>query len=90
MYQVILESVLGIHRVGDRILVNPCIPPGWNRYQVTYHFRSAVYRIDVENSSGAETGVAAVFFDNKLLAEHSFPLLDDGLTHEVRVVMGVA
>ena len=55
IYQAILESVLGIQRRGDRIEVNPCIPPDWTEYEVTYRFRSAVYRIHVENPNGAES-----------------------------------
>ncbi len=55
-YQAILESVLGIHRRGDRIEIDPCIPPDWAGYEVTYHFRSAVYRIHVENAIRARIG----------------------------------
>jgi cyclic beta-1,2-glucan synthetase len=90
IYRAILESVLGIHRLGDRVEVNPCIPPGWTQYEVTYHFRSAVYRIHVENPTGTESRVRAVWLDNNLLLEHSFALLDDGRTHQVRVVLGPA
>ena len=88
IYQAILESVLGIHRLGDRLEVNACIPTDWTGYEVTYHFRSAVYRIQVENPIGAESGVAALWLDNKPLPEHGFPLVDDGRTHQVRVVIG--
>jgi cyclic beta-1,2-glucan synthetase len=88
LYRVILESVLGINRLGDRLEINACIPPDWAQYDVNYHFRSAVYRIHVENAIGTESGVARVWLDNELLPEHSFPLLDDGRTHQVRVVIG--
>jgi hypothetical protein len=42
----------------------------------------------VENSVGADSGVAAVLLDDKLMTARSFPLLDDGQTHQVRVVLG--
>jgi cyclic beta-1,2-glucan synthetase len=90
LYRAILESVLGIHRLGDRVEVNPCIPPDWKQYEVTYQFQSAVYRIHVENPIGAESRVRAVWLDDDPLPEHSFPLLDDGRTHQVRVVLGQA
>ena len=87
VYRVILESVLGIQRLGDRLLVNPCIPPDWTGYNVTYRFRSSVYRIQVEKPAGALSGMAAVWLDNRLMPEQGFPLLDDGQTHQVRVAI---
>ena len=88
IYQAILESVLGIYRLGNRIQVKPCVSPEWAQYEVTYQFRSASYRIVVENPFGVESGVSAIYLDNELLAAGSFPLTDDGLTHEVRVLLG--
>jgi cyclic beta-1,2-glucan synthetase len=88
IYRVILESILGIHRLGDRLQMSPCIPPAWTGYEVNYRYRSAVYRIAVENPSGAESGAAAVWLDNNVLPEPNVPLLDDGRTHHVRVVVG--
>jgi cellobiose phosphorylase len=90
VYQAILESLLGINRTGDRIEINPCIPVDWREFEVTYRFRTAVYRIHVENPLGAESGVASVSLDQELLAAQSFPLRDDGQTHDVCIQMGAA
>ena len=35
--------------LGDRINFQPCIPPEWSRFEITYRFRSATYAITVEN-----------------------------------------
>ncbi len=88
IYRAILESILGVYRRGDRIDFKACIPPDWSEYQITYSFRSAVYLIHVENRSGAESGLATLWLDNQLLPGQSFPLSDDGRTHEVRIVIG--
>jgi cyclic beta-1,2-glucan synthetase len=88
IYRAILESILGVHRRGDRLAINACIHPDWTGYEVTYHFRSATYLIHVENRSGGESGLATVWLDEQLLPEQRIPLLDDGQTHQVRIVIG--
>ena len=51
-YQAVLESILGFHRLGDRLVFQPCIPPEWSHFEITYRFRSATYAITVENPTG--------------------------------------
>ena len=63
-YRVIVESILGIERVGDRLEFNPCVPPEWSHFEMTYRLRSTTYLIKVENPAGVESGVAAVWLDN--------------------------
>ena len=87
-YQAILESILGFQHRGHRLVFQPCIPPEWPRFEITYRFRSATYTITVENPSGAESGVAAVWLDGALQTGNSIPLADDSSAHEVRVVVG--
>ena len=87
-YQAILESILGFQHRGDRLVFQPCIPPEWSHFEITYRFRSATYTITVENPTGAESGVTAVWLDNQLQTGNSIPLADDNSTHEVRVVVG--
>ena len=87
-YQVILESILGFQHRGDRLHFQPCIPPEWSHFEITYRFRSATYTITVENPTRAESGVATVWLDNALQPGTSIPLADDSSAHEVRVVVG--
>ena len=67
-YQAILESILGLHAPGDRLDFQPCIPPEWSHFEITYRFRSATYVIAVENPQGAESGIATVWLDDTLQA----------------------
>ena len=85
LYRTILESILGLHRHGDRLTIDPCIPPDWPGFEITYRFRSTTYRIAVENPRGLESGKAAVWLDGQAQAEPVIPLADDGRVHEVRV-----
>jgi cyclic beta-1,2-glucan synthetase len=85
LYRTILEAILGLHRHGDRLTIDPCIPPDWPGYEITYRFRSSTYRIAVENPKGLESGAATVQLDGQALAEPAIPLADDGRNHDVRV-----
>ena len=49
------ESILGFRRFGDRLTLNPCIPPEWKGFEITYQYRSATYQIAVENPQGQRT-----------------------------------
>jgi cyclic beta-1,2-glucan synthetase len=90
LYTTILEVILGLSRRGDRLRLDPRISPDWPGYEIVYHFRSATYRIAVENPQGLESGTATVWLDQELQAEPIIPLADDGRSHEVRAVIGPA
>ena len=88
LYRTILEAVLGLHRRGDRLLVEPRIPPEWPGFEILYRFHSATYRIAVQNPEGIESGAATLWLDDQVQGEPVIPLTDDGRSHEVRVVIG--
>jgi cyclic beta-1,2-glucan synthetase len=89
LYRVGLETLLGVHRKGDRLVIDPCIPPDWPAFTIVYRHRSTTYRIGVQNPEGVEHGVQAVTVDGQPREDRSIPLADDGGNHEVSVVMGV-
>jgi len=49
LYRVGLEAILGFRLQGKRLEFNPCVPPGWAGYEVTYRHRSTTYHILVDN-----------------------------------------
>jgi cellobiose phosphorylase len=88
LYRVALEAILGFHRTGDALHIDPCVPSGWPAYEVTYRHRSATYRIRVENAAGAGHGVRSVTVDGRTLTDGAVPLRDDGREHIVEVTLG--
>jgi cellobiose phosphorylase len=90
LVRVILESILGVQRVGEQLTLDPCIPPEWPQFEVDYRFRSASYRITVENPHGAERGIAALWLDDERVSGDTVPLVDDGKVHHVRALIGPA
>lgn len=90
LYRGGIESVLGFKKQGNALRIDPCIPQDWAQYQLIYqHGTHTCYEISVENPDGVAQGVVRVELDQQPLHDSLLiPLVDDGLTHQVRVVMG--
>jgi cyclic beta-1,2-glucan synthetase len=90
LYRAGLESMLGFYKRGDHLLVTPCVPRHWSRFEITFRHASARYEISVENPNGVSCGVMSTVVDGAALPRGTsrIPLQDDGATHQVRVVLG--
>jgi cyclic beta-1,2-glucan synthetase len=88
MYQVGLESILGLRRAGTTLQIAPCIPKGWRSYDMTYRDGETVYQIRVENPNGVNRGVRQVWIDGEESPGGEIPLDGDGQQHQVKVLMG--
>ncbi|EQD58423.1 glycosyltransferase 36, partial [mine drainage metagenome] len=68
LYRAGLEAILGFQRQGDHLLIDPCIPKSWPRYDIVYQHRGqrgivTRHEITVENPAGVHRGVIRVEFD---------------------------
>lgn len=88
MYRLGVEAILGLHREGDHLRIEPRTPPDWAQYEIDYRFGDTVYHITVENPDGVEQGVREVWLDDVRLESNRVPLADDGRPHQVRVIRG--
>ena len=88
LYRVALEAILGLRLAGDRLHFEPVVPPSWPGYEITYRYRSATYRVRVENPTDTGRGVRSVTVDDQPVPGRIVPLRDDGRTHDVRVTLG--
>jgi cyclic beta-1,2-glucan synthetase len=89
MYRAGLESILGFRVRGATLLIDPCIPKAWPRFEVVFQYHSARYEIAVENPRGVSRGVSQVTLDGEVLPEGAsgIPLVE-GATHRVCVTLG--
>jgi cellobiose phosphorylase len=88
LYRVAIEAILGFQLRGATLRLDPCVPRGWPGFELKYRYRSATYRIRVDNSAGTGRGVQSVELDGRLLPNGVVTLMDDSRTHEVRVELG--
>ena len=88
LYRLGIEGILGLRKVGQTLLVEPCIPASWSEYRMVYRNGRSLYHIHVHNPAGVQQGVAEVWLDGKRLPGPEIPLQDDGQNHQVVVVLG--
>ncbi|MGV8960155.1 MAG: GH36-type glycosyl hydrolase domain-containing protein [Stenotrophomonas sp.] len=93
LYRAGLEAILGFHKRGDQLWINPCIPAAWPGFELVYRHRGPAhgitrYRIAVDNPAGVSRGVASFVLDGTRVEGDRIALVDDGRQHQVRVTLG--
>ena len=89
MYRLGLEGILGLHRAGAGLIIEPHIPAGWPGYDATYRFGNATYRIYVRNGRALDgDGPPDITVDGAPLPGNLLALHDDGEVHQVQIALG--
>jgi cyclic beta-1,2-glucan synthetase len=88
MYRVGLESILGLRRRGAAFELDPCIPSAWTHYSISWRIGATQYEITVTNPDRRCRGVSEATVDGRSVNPRAIPLVDDGATHAVAVVLG--
>ena len=89
MYRAGVEWILGFRLRGTSLVIDPCIPRAWRDFDINFRYHASHYEIKVTNPNGATKGVVGVTLDDVELSPGAdLELVDDGATHQVRVVMG--
>ncbi len=91
MYRAGLEGILGFRVQGTSLLLTPCIPEKWPRFEIVFKYRSSRYEILIDNPLGVSCGVAHAELDGNALPpdlQTRIPLVDDGSIHSVRLILG--
>ena len=68
--------------------MDPSIPGLWPRYSINWKIGDTRYRITVLNPDHQSRGVRSAEIDGTPVDAQAIPLLDDGRTHEVVIVLG--
>lgn len=84
MYRLILESLLGVKREGNRLSLTPCIPDDWDVFNIRYRYGKTIYHIFVMRAQTSESK-KMVTIDDVEQSEGIILLADDGKEHKVDV-----
>ncbi|MGE5221014.1 MAG: GH36-type glycosyl hydrolase domain-containing protein [Omnitrophica WOR_2 bacterium] len=87
MYRLGIEAILGFNKSDTQLEINPQIPDDWPDYEVTYQHQDATYHIKVETGLASQTDQNIVQMDGVELHDGKIPLLTDGQTHEIHVII---
>jgi len=82
MYRLIMESLLGLHLVVDKLWFSPRPPRHWTSFKMHYRFRETFYHITVNNTGKGKT-ISSLSIDGVNHTEHFVCLVDDKLNLEV-------
>jgi cellobiose phosphorylase len=84
MYRLILESLLGLKREGDKLGFAPCIPADWDGFNLSYRYQKTIYQIAVTRAQDGENEMK-VIVDGTEQSEKKVLLVDDGIEHKVEI-----
>jgi cellobiose phosphorylase len=87
-YQAATKHILGIRPHYDGLEIDPCIPSGWEHFEVIRNFRECTYRISVENPRNISKGVASIKVNGKKIGGTTVPLGKSGQTVTIEVTLG--
>ena len=87
-YQTAIEGLLGLRRGAGTFSIDPAIPGLWPRYSMNWKLGDTRYCITVLNPDHQSRGVRSAEIDGTPVDAQTIPLLDDGKTHEVVIVLG--
>jgi cellobiose phosphorylase len=87
MYQLLLESLIGVRFDVDVLRFAPCLPPGWDQFELRYRYRETVYVCTI-HATGHACGVRSVKVDGVQQPDQAVRLVNDRRTHEVEVELG--
>jgi cyclic beta-1,2-glucan synthetase len=81
MYQLVVESLLGLQRNGNQLRVRPLLPNTWTAFDMTYRYGTSTFAIRCRVSA---VGVAtSLVVDGVETVGDALTLVDDGLAHVV-------
>jgi cellobiose phosphorylase len=83
MYRLLLETLLGVQREGDRLRLAPLLPASWPGFTVHYRYYRTTYRIVISRVTSGKS--PSLSLDGVLLAGPTAPLLDDQQPHRIEL-----
>jgi cellobiose phosphorylase len=87
-YVAVSQHVLGIRPELDALVVDPCIPPSWERVVVRRVFRGARYEIEILNPGHVAKGVRLLTVTGALVEGTRIRPAPAGSRVAVRVELG--
>jgi cellobiose phosphorylase len=88
MYQLVLESFIGLRRKGNTLSFEPCLPSHWSSVRIKYRYLSSSYSIELLPSRTGDGGISRIVVDGTENGNDGLLLQDDGKTHDVKIFLG--
>ena len=79
-YRVGIESIIGIHKSGDKLRLDPRMPVAWDSFKVTYKYMDTTYNIIVKKAKKESLTLDGIWKDKNVIN-----LVNDGKSHEIEL-----
>jgi N,N'-diacetylchitobiose phosphorylase len=86
-YTAATRFILGVRPTLEGLVVDPCIPAGWEGFSMKRKWRGATYHIEVVNPDGVMQGVISLRVDGRPV-EGPVPIQPPGAECRVLATMG--
>ena len=73
---VILEQLLGFHKLSSRVMLRPRVPDDWDGFALTLHVGRSTWHFQCRRDA------AFLTVDGERLPDGAVELIDDGRIHE--------
>lgn len=87
-FVAISQWILGIKPEYEGLMIDPCIPPAWDGFEVQRWYRNAIYSISVKNPQHVSRGIKRIAVDGREINSKTLPDFGDGQVHTVDIHMG--
>ena len=81
-YRVGVEEILGIHKIGDKLKLDPRIPVAWDGFKMTYYYMDTEY--DIEVNKGKKESLSV---DGKSQTSDTITLKNDKAKHKITLTI---
>jgi cellobiose phosphorylase len=85
MYQLILETFIGLTKVGDQLHFVPSVPNDWKLFTVNYRYLDTTYTINLQRVEAGQNELV-ITLDGILQKQSTLQLLNDGRNHIVEMM----
>lgn len=82
-----IEYILGIRSTLDGLIIDPCLPSGWDEVKITHKYKSAVYNIKIIKTNN-QTSTKEIRVDGNLYAEDILPY-QENKSFEIEVSLSI-
>lgn len=83
LYQLFIESFIGLKREGEKLFFEPCLPEAWPAVKLQYNYMDTVYSIELVPAATNEQ--AGIVLDEKTITGTYVELVNDNAPHEVKI-----
>ena len=87
MYRLLVETLLGLNRIGEQLCLKPHLPDDWDQCTLHYRFRDSTYHIQISRPNHPSAEVEVLTVDGEVLPGVIIPLKNDHRDHLVTLLL---